>query len=182
MICPQIDWDNQFKGDCGNDCLISVDGTDFRVQSGYGRPFYSHKFNGSGVRYEVGLCILTGHLVWINGPYEAGRWNDLQIFRNSLMTFLGPNERVEADIGYRGAAPDHVKCPGSFTNPLSNLQVQQRVRARHETVNKRFKQWGCLQNRFWHSIGKHGDIFRAVAVITQLAIEHGEPLFDVEYE
>jgi hypothetical protein len=59
--------------------------------------------------------------------------------------------------------------------------MQQRVRAHHETVNKRFKQWSCLLSRFRHDIGKHGDVFRCVAVLTQLAIENGEPLFEVEY-
>ena len=34
---------------------------------------------------------------------------------------------------------------------------------------------------FWHNLTKHGSVFRAVASITQLAIENGEPLFDVEY-
>ena len=59
--------------------------------------------------------------------------------------------------------------------------MQQRIRARHETVNKRFKQWGCLQNKFRHDILKHAEVFRAVAVITQIAIETGEPLFEVNY-
>ena len=169
------------NGDLGNDCLVSVDGTDFRIQSGYGRSFFSQKFRGSGLRYEVALCILTGHIVWINGPYEPGIWNDITIFRNSLISFLGPNERVEADDGYVGEAPQKVKCPCSFTNPEETLDMQKRVRARHETVNKRFKQWGSLLNRFRHDIGKHGDVFRAIAVITQLAIVHGEPLFEVQY-
>lgn len=169
-------------GDIGNDCLVSVDGTDFRVQSSYGRAFFSHKFRGAGLRYEVGICILNGYIVWINGPYECGKWNDISIFRNSLSTFLAPNERVEADDGYVGDSPEKVKCPCSFTNPQETLLMQQRVRARHETVNKRFKQWACLLNRFRHGIAKHGDIFRCVAVVTQLAIEHDEPLFEVEYK
>ena len=177
----QIDWDSQFVGDIGNDCLVSVDGTDFRVQSEYGRAFFSHKFKGSALRYEVGVCILTGFIVWINGPYEAGNWNDIMIFRDSLISFLGPSERVEADDGYVGEAPQKVKCPASFTNPEETLQMQKRVRARHETVNKRFKQWGCLSQRFRHDAGKHGDAFRCVAVITQLSLKMGEPLFDVEY-
>ena len=178
----QIVWDNRFTGDLGNDCLVSVDGTDFMIQKEYGRKFFSHKFRGSGLRYEVALCILTGHIVWINGPYEPGIWNDIAVFRDSLMSHLGPGERVEADDGYVGEAPQRVKCPMSFTNPEETLEMQLQVRSRHETVNKRFKQWGCLLNRFRHSVGKHGDIFRCVAVITQLTVVHGEPLYDVEYE
>jgi hypothetical protein len=29
---------------------------------------------------------------------------------------------------------------------------------------------------------RHGEVFRACAVVTQLTIENGEPLFGVEYE
>jgi hypothetical protein len=29
---------------------------------------------------------------------------------------------------------------------------------------------------------RHGDVFRACAVLTQLTVENGKPLFEVEYE
>ena len=64
-------------------------------------------------------------------------WNDIQIFRNSLISHLKNGERVEADDGYVGEAPEFVKCPASFTNPKETLYMQQRVRNRQETVNKR---------------------------------------------
>jgi hypothetical protein len=92
------------------DCLISCDCTDFRIPE-YGKKFYSYKYRKSGLRYEVGLCILTGDIVWINGPYECGVWNDVSIFRNSLLSHLAANERVEADDGYVGEHPRYIKCP-----------------------------------------------------------------------
>ena len=57
--------------------------------------------------------------------------------------------------------------------------MQQRVRNRRETMNKRFKQSRCIGERFRHGTEKHSACFRAVAVLTQLAIEFGEPLFSV---
>jgi hypothetical protein len=50
-------------------------------------------------------------------------------------------------------------------------------------LNKRLKTWGILSQVFCHHIKMHGDVFRvcAVAVVTQLAIGNGEPLFEVEY-
>jgi hypothetical protein len=60
--------------------------------------------------------------------------------------------------------------------------MKAKARSRQETVNKRFKQWGCLSRVFrHHDLRKHSSLFRAVAVITQMAIENGEPLFSVEY-
>jgi len=167
--------------DKGNDCLITNDGTDFRVAE-HGKIWYSFKYKKSGVRYEVGLCIFTGEIVWISGPYECGKWNDISIFRNALMSELSPAERVEADDGYIGEHPRHIKCPKGFANQEQTLFMQQRVRNRQETVNKRFKNWGILKEVYRHAIPKHGDVFRAIVVITQLSITNGEQLFECGYK
>ena len=60
--------------------------------------------------------------------------------------------------------------------------MQGRVRARHEMLNGQLKNWGILSQVFRHHIMMHGDVFRAFAVVTQLTVENGEPLFEVEYE
>ena len=59
--------------------------------------------------------------------------------------------------------------------------MQARVRMRQETVNKRFKHFGILKQVYHHDIANHGEVFRACAVLTQLAILNGEPLFIVGY-
>jgi hypothetical protein len=136
------------------------------------KGWYSHKFKGPGLRYEVGVCIQTGDLVWINGPFPCGAWPDIKIFRQDLIGCLTGGEKVEADKGYRGEA-HYIKTPRNDVDTI--------VRSRHETVNKRFKQWGCLNKLFRHQPSKHQSVFGAVAVLTQLAIENGEPLFGVFY-
>ena len=70
-----------------NDYLISVDGTDVRIpqqgHAGKGNPWASHKYAGtSALRYELGVDIISGHLVWINGPFSAGAFPDVDIFRS----------------------------------------------------------------------------------------------------
>ena len=67
----QIIWENCFKKGKGNDCLTTCDSTDFWIAE-QGKAFYSHKFKKSGLQYEVCLCILTGDIGWVNGPYECG--------------------------------------------------------------------------------------------------------------
>ena len=42
--------------------------------------------------------------------------------------------------------------------------------------------WGILSQVFRHHIMTHGDVFRACAVVSQLTVENGEPLFKVKYE
>ena len=116
-----------------NDCILSVDGTDCSIRQ-HGPQFASHKFKGkSALRYEVALGILKGDISWLHGPFPAGAWPDINIFRHALKNHLDENERVEADDGYLGEAPGKVKCPASFTNPVENEGMQSRVRHRQET-------------------------------------------------
>jgi hypothetical protein len=94
---------------------MTVDGTDFRVPqkrtATKGNTFASHKYAGkSTLRYELGVSIMGGYLVWIQGPYPAGKYTDIKIFNKVLHHFLDPGEQVEADEGYVGH-PNKIKCP-----------------------------------------------------------------------
>jgi len=160
--------------------LGSLDGTDFRFGA-TAKEMWSYKFKKGGIRYQVVLCIKTGDIVLVDGPYPPGLINDLSSICFYILEMLDEGERMEADDGYAGEAPKYIKCPGSFTNDAAKLSMQQRVRSRHETVNKRFKQWGCMRQRFRHSVTHPSAAFHAVAVLTQLAMEFGEPLFEVDY-
>jgi len=127
------------------------------------------------------VSILRGDLVWINGPYPAGAWTDIKIFNKVLRHFLEEGERVEADNGYVGAA-DKIKCPNNPCNPVANEGIQSRARFCHETINGHFKTWQILKNTYRHDVSRHDKVFRAIAIITQIGIENGEPLVQVEYE
>ena len=110
----QIVWENRRQGDVGNNCMVSVDGTDFRIEE-TGKQWYSHKFKKAGVRYEVGLAIKTGDIVWLEGPLPCGNWPDIKIFWAAMVHYLDKDERVEADDGYIGEAPATAKTPNMFT-------------------------------------------------------------------
>lgn len=80
-----VRWENRYLGDTGERALITVDGTDCPIQEpfpwrdGVNCKFFSHKFNGAGLKYEIGVSIKSGDIVWYNGPFPAGM-NDLQVF------------------------------------------------------------------------------------------------------
>jgi hypothetical protein len=160
---------------------VSVDTIDCPIPF-QGRKFHLQKFKfGSTLRYEVAICILCGDLVIVNGPCDPGIWNDISIFRNSPLLRLDVGERVEVDDGDRG--PEFVKCPASIGRHDENiLAMQSLVRHRHEIVNKRFMQVKILKELCRGDIPKHGLSFRVCAIVTQLAIQSGEPLFSVDYE
>jgi hypothetical protein len=175
------------QNNVGNVCLVSVDGTDFRIYEWkpFWKGWFSHKFRGPGLRYEVGLCIRTGWIVWIHGPFPCGKWADLTIFRKALKVMLPPGEKVHADLGYIGE-PNHIVVPIQVdANDMAGKEAQHiaaSVRARHETVNKRFKQFEILKRVFRHDVQHHQPVFGACAVITQMAIERGEPLYPLDYD
>jgi hypothetical protein len=73
-----------------NDCLISVDGTDVSIpQQGpaiSGNSFSLSKFKGKcRLWYKIGVDILAGNIVWVNGPYAAGKCTDIDFFHRGLV-------------------------------------------------------------------------------------------------
>ena len=119
--------------------------------------------------------------MWLEGPYPAGKYTDIKKFRQTLIHYLDPFERVVADDGYVGEAPERVKCPGSHVDTAKQRAIMSVVRSRHETLNSRFKVWEILKQPFRHNIVEHGEVFRAIAVIIQLGIDEGDKLFQVDY-
>ena len=91
--------------------------------------------------------------------------------------WLGDEEKVEADNGYSG---EKVSRPNDYATK-EEKRAKDLARARHETINRRFKQFGALQQQFRHPLKKHQMVFRAVAVITQLQISLGPGPFQVIY-
>ncbi len=127
------------------------------------------------------MDILAGNIVWINGPYAAGKYPDINFFCNGLAHWLDEHEQVEADNGYIGEAPQKVKFPGCTSNPTENQEMQNRVQSRHKSLNRRLKNWEILKSMYRHDIMEHGNVFWAIAVITQISINTGKQLFEVDY-
>ncbi len=181
----QIVFESRLVKDVGNNCLMLIDGTDFQITqkdpATRGNASASHKYAGkSAHRYELGIDILAGNLVWVSRPYPAGKWNDINFFLNELAHCLEPGERVEANNGYVRHA-DKIKCPNNDCNPEENLAMQARLRSRHETFNARLKFWDMLRQVYRHGITQHRNVFYVCAVLTQLAVTNNEPLFQVKY-
>ena len=122
----------------------------------YKKAFYSFKFKKMGLRYEVGLCIKTEDIVWWHGPFAPGLYNDDMVFKDARLKSLKKGERAEADAGYKPSAP--VANVPNYTVP-SRRYMAAMVRVRHETCNRRFKQWKILKEAYRHGIYDHQAIF-----------------------
>ncbi len=71
---------------------MSIDGTDERIpQQGHaiaGNPFSSHKFAGKcELHYKIGIDILAGNVVWVEGPMLLGSTLILPFFAHP--SFIG---------------------------------------------------------------------------------------------
>ena len=162
---------------------MSVDGTDYKINtpSPASTKWFSFKIRHAGLRYEVGLNIQTGDIVWTNGPFPAGEWTDIRIFLSDLAPKLGPGEKVEADLGYRGWA-DKVEDPTiCIPNTEEMVYMKSMVRARHEMVNARLKTFNALKYAWRHDRSHHGLTFRCIVIMVQLNLESGGALPKVTY-
>lgn len=175
IYSSQILWENRFHGSAvGQTCFCSLDGVDFRIKEPkpFNRLWYSHKFKGPGLMYEIGLNIRTGNIVWANGGYPCGKYPDLKLARESYLWSINEGEKTIADKGYND--DKFFILPNETNNSFHKL-----IMSRHETVNKRMRQFQILKKEFRNNRRKHPMVFHAVANITQLVLENGEPLFSV---
>ena len=69
--------------------------------SPFGPKWVSQKFKGPGLRYKIGICIATGYIMWVYGPFPCGRYADLTVLKMGLKFLLSQGERVIADGGYQ---------------------------------------------------------------------------------
>ncbi len=163
---------------------MSVNCTDCRILQK--RPgFVSYKFKGkSGLQYEVALGILTGKIKWLNGRYLCKDWPDITNFWDTLKKHFELGERVEADDGYAGESQNVTKVPQTVLSCSSEEAdaLQKRVQGCHEMANTRLKSFRILEALYRHDPSQHDYAFREVAVLVQLAIINGDPLFQVKYK
>jgi hypothetical protein len=184
----QIVWPENWTPENGNNqhdvtiFLLTVDGVHCRIQEpkhpalSKNPEYFSHKFKQAALNYELGIAIYDNKLVWMNGPFPAGR-HDINIFRTEgLKEKIPVGKLVIGDNGYRGEAAI-ISTPNSH-DPPEVRQFKSRARARHETFNSRIKNFGCLDQRFRHGVENHKIAFEAVCVICQYQIEIS-PLFSV---
>jgi hypothetical protein len=93
---------NIFGKDKGKTCNITVDCIDCAIsepwpwESAFNRQFFLQKSKGAWLKYEVGVCIYTGDMVWVKGPFKAGKWNDIKLDKRSKTKARARHEKINA--------------------------------------------------------------------------------------
>jgi len=83
---------------------------------------------------------------------------------------------VIADNGYKGEITVVTKLQAKNESHRKSMAI---CRARHETINRRFKAFQSLQQVWRHDRAKHEHVFLSVVVISQIELGNGHPPFQV---
>ena len=133
-----------------------MDGTDFLCMppndGDCRRSWWSHKFKKPAVRYEVCVSIQSGDIVWVNGPWRAGRYPDISIFREGGLKDLleASDERAEADLGYRGE-PLRIDLPLEGTEDMILAKKEQGCTMKHAIRDLKIGSvWTPISGMGWH--------------------------------
>lgn len=179
--------------------LGTIDNKHCRLQEPRTDPdskWYSHKFNGPGVTYEVAVDIVKDRILSVNGPYPAS-CHDITIFRggktktkkdkwdqNALYFKIPEGKRLIGDSGYLGE-PDKVTTTlGGHSKEVKAFLA--RAKSRQETVFTRYNNFKILNDGFRHGknglkakLKLHKSVFDAISVVIQYDLESGHPLFSM---
>ncbi|MEL7338863.1 MAG: transposase family protein [Bacteroidota bacterium] len=133
--------------------IVTVDGTHCWITEpthpdwSQDKRYFSHKHKKAGINYELAIAIATSQLVWMNGPFPAGR-SDNKIFAEDGLKDRLANigKKAIGDKGYNG----HRDTCSTFNSHDSRAVKKFKSRAlkRHETFNNLTKRFDCLKHRF----------------------------------
>ena len=140
---------------------------------------YTHKFNGPGIAYKIGIAIYEDRVLWIKGPALPST-HDATIFRSDggLHPDMPAGKRGIADSAYKALNEITVHIEGHSKEMTNFIN---RVRARHENFNARLKCFKILSETFCGSWGKkeeHKMVFEAICILVQYDMENGHPLME----
>ena len=117
----------------------------------------------------------------MRGPFPAGEFTDVVMFNEGGLKdwLVKEGKQAFADAIYVQAGAG-VSTPCSKYDTKQANQYKRRGRAKVESVNSRFKNFGVLSRTFCHKIdrmNKHKTCFQAVTVIVAYQMQSGSPLF-----
>jgi hypothetical protein len=155
---------------------MTVDATDCPVErpSDYNlqRQYYSGKSKKHCIKYEVGIQIQTGKLVWLAGG-TPGSVHDLTISRASgLSSHLLHGEFVLADKAYIGE--DCFLTPFKPVTNEQELEFNSAISSLRETVEHtigRIKVFGFTQQKWRHSLDLHPIAFKVICNALNIEFE-----------
>jgi len=164
--------------------IMTVDGTHCKVnepshpECSMDEKCFSHKHKNSGMSYELGIHLFESKLIWMNGPFPAGRNDNGNFSQGGLKAkLISIQKKALGDKGHNGH-PEACSTYNAFDDAAVK-KFKSRAQMRHEQFNGMLKEFSCLDNCFRHGEEMFKVCFEATAVICQCRMDHGEQLFDL---
>lgn len=170
--------------------FASVDGTHCRIyepRTDADSKWFSHKFNGPGVAYEIVIALYSNSILSVRGPFPASV-HDITIFRGgrkdeepkdpgAVIFKIKVGQRVIGDSGYEGEPTKVAVTREGDSEEVKKFKA--RAKSRHESFNSRLKAFRILDLPFRHGFGQHQLAFEAVTILCQYDLENGHGLMDM---
>jgi len=139
--------------------------------------YFSHKKNGPGLSYELALHIWEPRLIWLKRNAKT-KTNDLGNYKSELKGKVPASKKLVVDRGYHDSKDKQLAPPNSYDT--EELQIfKAHARMRQEGFHAKIEAFGCLHQRFRHSVKWHEDCFTACCIICQYQMELVSPVYDV---
>jgi DDE superfamily endonuclease len=157
----KIVWPEQFIVDNNEILIITVDGTDCAIWEPKhnnlpkDKRLFSQKKNRAAVKYLVALAIFSPHVVFINGPFPAGQFNDITAFRSHLKDKIKKGKKVIVDSGFppnrqSTTELDMLVLPRQGYSSKDFVNFKSHACSQQEQFNSRLKFYDCLGGLFCH--------------------------------
>ncbi len=151
----------------GLECLIQRP-LDNAIQ----RQYYSGKIRKHSIKYEIGIQLISGKIVWIAGGIP-GSVHDLEMVRScGLIPLLLSGEMVLSDRGYIGEnCFMHPFKPAKIEEEIQFNSVIGSIRETVEHTIGRLKIFQFTQQKWRHNIELHPIAFKVICHTLNIELE-----------
>lgn len=167
--------------------VMSVDGVHFWIEEpthptlSFDTKCHSHKCAHAGLCHELGISLSSNHLVWMNGPFEAGPSDNKTFQKKGLKAKLSEKGKMAMADGGCPGHPTLLSAPNYHDAKPIKL-FKSRALKRHKKFNDRIKHFDCSKGHFCHNQDRFQICVKAVCVMCQHKLEMGDPLHDIPTE
>lgn len=143
---------------------VVIDTTECPIASTF-RATYSGYKRDHTFKYELGVQIASGEIVWAPTPGFLGPEADQNVFgENKIIDLMLPNEKFVGDGHYIGLPHSLIQTPEKMTENVAH------VRAIIEHVFGRLKEFHCLATAWRHNENFHYVAWQVCVHVTNMKL------------